>query len=197
MVVRVVTRGLGVGPPRAVAALTLLALGGAILVLRPDRAATDRSEVTVVTGGGEVAATRMAGRSAAPAPAIAPIAAHCLRPPVVRTALAHAAADTRVMDQAAAMQPPDPRGTAIEQRVATAFRARAALADARDVVVTCTVTLCEVAGTTGADPATARSALRDDGLLKAMATLGYSSGPDEEAPGNGGTAFVMYLNREI
>jgi len=196
MVVRVVTRGLDVGPARAVAALTLLALGGAILVLRPDRVATDRSDVTVVAGG-EVAATQMAGRSAAPAPAIATVAAHRLRPPVVRTALAHAAADTRVMDQAAAMQPPDPRGTAIEQRVATAFRARAALADARDVVVTCTVTLCEVAGTTGADPATARSALRDDGLLKAMATLGYSSGPDEEAPGNGGTAFVMYLNREI
>ncbi len=196
MVVRVVTRGLDVGPARAVAALTLLALGGAILVLRPDRVATDRSDVTVVAGG-EVAATQMAGRSAAPAPAIAPVAAHRLRPPVVRTALAHAAADTRVMDQAAAMQPPDPRGTAIEQRVATAFRARAALADARDVVVTCTVTLCEVAGTTGADPATARSALRDDGLLEAMATLGYSSGPDEEAPGNGGTAFVMYLNREI
>ncbi|MBB6505318.1 hypothetical protein F4693_002306 [Sphingomonas endophytica] len=196
MVVRVVTRGLDVGSARAVAALTLLALGGAILVLRPDRVATDRSDVTVVAGG-EVAATQMAGRSAAPAPAIAPVAAHRLRPPVVRTALAHAAADTRVMDQAAAMQPPDPRGTAIEQRVATAFRARAALADARDVVVTCTVTLCEVAGTTGADPATARSALRDDGLLRAMATLGYSSGPDEEAPGNGGTAFVMYLNREI
>jgi len=196
MVVRVVTRGLDVGPARAVAALTLLALGGAILVLRPDRVATGRSDVTVVAGG-EVAATQMAGRSAAPAPAIAPVAAHRLRPPVVRTALAHAAADTRVMDQAAAMQPPDPRGTAIEQRVATAFRARAALADARDVVVTCTVTLCEVAGTTGADPATARSALRDDGLLKAMATLGYSSGPDEEAPNNGGTAFVMYLNREI
>lgn len=196
MVVRVVTRGLDVGSARAVAALTLLALGGAILVLRPDRVATDRSDVTVVAGG-EVAATQMAGRSAAPAPAIAPVAAHRLRPPVVRTALAHAAADTRVMDQAAAMQPPDPRGTAIEQRVATAFRARAALADARDVVVTCTVTLCEVAGTTGADPATARSALRDDGLLKAMATLGYSSGPDEEAPNNGGTAFVMYLNREI
>ena len=196
MVVRVVTRGLDVGPARAVAALTLLALGGAILVLRPDRVATGRSDVTVVAGG-EVAATQMAGRSAAPAPAIAPVAAHRLRPPVVRTELAHAAADTRVMDQAAAMQPPDPRGTAIEQRVATAFRARAALADARDVVVTCTVTLCEVAGTTGADPATARSALRDDGLLKAMATLGYSSGPDEEAPNNGGTAFVMYLNREI
>ena len=196
MVVRVVTRGLDVGSARAVAALTLLALGGAILVLRPDRVATDRSDVTVVAGG-EVAATQMAGRSAAPAPAIAPVAAHRLRPPVVRTALAHAAADTRVMDQAAAMQPPDPRGTAIEQRVATAFRARAALADARDVVVTCTVTLCEVAGTTGADPATARSALRDDGLLEAMATLGYSSGPDEEAPNNGGTAFVMYLNREI
>ena len=196
MVVRVVTRGLDVGSARAVAALTLLALGGAILVLRPDRVATDRSDVTVVAGG-EVAATQMAGRSAAPAPAIAPVAAHRLRPPVVRTALAHAAADTRVMDQAAAMQPPDPRGTAIEQRVATAFRARAALADARDVVVTCTVTLCEVAGTTGVDPATARSALRDDGLLEAMATLGYSSGPDEEAPNNGGTAFVMYLNREI
>ncbi len=89
------------------------------------------------------------------------------------------------------------RGVVIERQVETTFRAQAAITEARDVVVTCTVTLCEVAGTTGADPATARSALRGDGLLEAMATLGYSSGPDEEAPGNGGTAFVMYLNREI
>lgn len=89
------------------------------------------------------------------------------------------------------------RGAVIERQVETTFRTQAALTDARDVVVTCTITQCEVVETTGTDPATAQSALRRDGLLKAMAALGSSSGPDEEAASNGGTAFVMYLNREI
>ncbi|VXC37018.1 hypothetical protein [Sphingomonas sp. 8AM] len=197
MVVRVVTRGLIVGPARATVVLTLLALGGAALLLRPDRATTDRRDVTVIAGSDAVATTRVAGSVAAPAPAIAPVAAQRPRPTVATAALVHATADTRVMDQAAAVQPRDPRGAAIERRVETTFRAQAAIADARDVVVTCTVTLCEVAGRTGADPATARSALRSGRLLEAMAALGYSSGPDEAAASNDGTAFVMYLNREI
>ena len=89
------------------------------------------------------------------------------------------------------------RGAVIERQVETTFRAQAAITEARDVVVTCTVSLCEVAGRTGTNPARARSALRSDRLLKAIAALGSSSGPDEEAASNGGTAFVMYLNREI
>ena len=164
-------------------------------MLRLYCATTDRGDVTVIARSDAVAATRVAGSSTTPA--LAPVAAQCPRPPVATAALVHATADTRVMDQAAAVQPRDLRGAVIERQVETTFRAQAAIPDARDVVMTCTVTLCEVVGRTGADPATARSALRSDGLLEAMAALGYSSGPDEAAASNDGTAFVMYLNREI
>ncbi|MEH3120368.1 MAG: hypothetical protein PGN16_00075 [Sphingomonas phyllosphaerae] len=188
------TRRLRMGSPPAIAGLTILALGGAALMLRPDRPATVRGDVTVVPGGTAATTAPVAKGAAAPP---APMGAHRPRSPLAKAALAHATADTRVMDQATDVQPRDPRGPLIERQVETAFRARAALADARDVVVTCTVTLCEVAGMTSIDPAAARSALRSDDLLKAIAALGYSSGPDEEASREGGTAFVMYLNREV
>ncbi len=198
MVVRIVTTH---GRVRwgGAALIGTAALAAAMLWVETRQAETaPRDAVTVVDAADGQPVSPPVQIVAAPAPA--PPSTRPARrehSPAAATALTHAKQDGRMMGGLAVEQPQDARGNAIEQTVLSTFRAKLPISDTADVAVSCTITLCEVSGVSaGHDLAATRTALRNDGLLKAMAGLGYSTGPDEESPTpSGGTAFVFYFNR--